>query len=99
MTHAFTDDQIRAAARAARDDHGAALLTTDDIAEIVITGNSAILVLTSDKLAYPVLGQLHARLSAALPNTTVEIRAGNRVHRGGAGFGAGKHIVAVLGGK
>src|SRR6266536_393247 len=42
---------------------------------------------------------MHALLRAALPGKEIELHAGPMVHRGGAGFGVGRHVVAVLGGK
>jgi ATP-binding protein involved in chromosome partitioning len=42
---------------------------------------------------------LHQRLSAHLVGNAVEIRAADVVYRGGNGFGPGKHVIAVLGGK
>lgn len=45
------------------------------------------------------LARVHDRLAESWPDRAIELRAGNVVHRGGRGFGTGKHIVAVLGGK
>ncbi len=39
------------------------------------------------------------RLRTAFPNASLEVRAGSRSYRGGAGFGERKHVLAVLGGK
>ncbi|HEY7296175.1 MAG TPA: P-loop NTPase [Dehalococcoidia bacterium] len=43
--------------------------------------------------------RVHRRLHAAFPAASIEVRAGSRIYRGGAGFGEGKHVLAVLGGK
>jgi ATP-binding protein involved in chromosome partitioning len=45
------------------------------------------------------LRRVYRRLRTAFPNAAIEVRAGSRRYRGGAGFGEGKHVLAVLGGK
>lgn len=45
------------------------------------------------------LRRVYGRLRAAFPQAAIEVRAGSRRYRGGAGFGEGKHVLAVLGGK
>ena len=45
------------------------------------------------------LRRLHRHLQGAFPGARIELRAGSRYFRGGAGFGEGRHVVAVLGGK
>ncbi|HEV8637105.1 MAG TPA: P-loop NTPase [Chloroflexota bacterium] len=45
------------------------------------------------------LAPLHDHLTARFPSAEVELRAPGAVYRGGAGFGTGRHVVAVLGGK
>ena len=46
-----------------------------------------------------VLRSVHAAVAAAFPRRNVEIRTARAVFRGGAGFGEGRHVIAVLGGK
>ncbi len=45
------------------------------------------------------LRRVYRRLRAAFPEAAIEVRAGSRRYRGGAGYGEGKHVLAVLGGK
>lgn len=45
------------------------------------------------------LAPVHARLAAAFPGTEIEVRVDRTIYRGGEGFGDGRHVVAVLGGK
>ncbi|HZU75919.1 MAG TPA: P-loop NTPase [Dehalococcoidia bacterium] len=45
------------------------------------------------------IGALYRYLHARFAEVELEVRAGNRVFRGGAGFGPGRHVVAVVGGK
>ena len=45
------------------------------------------------------LAPAQAHLAAAFPEAEVEVRTPAGVHRGGRGFGEGRHVVAVLGGK
>lgn len=46
-----------------------------------------------------VLRRVYSRLRDAFPGAAIEVRAGSQRYRGGAGFGEGKHVLAVLGGK
>jgi ATP-binding protein involved in chromosome partitioning len=45
------------------------------------------------------LPALHAHLSARFPSAEIDLRSPSARYRGGAGFGPGRHVVAVLGGK
>ena len=45
------------------------------------------------------LAPLHEILREQWPGHEIELRSGNVIHRGGAGFGEGRHIVVILGGK
>src|SRR5688572_8908663 len=45
------------------------------------------------------LAPVYARLAEAFPDTDIEIRVDRTIYRGGEGFGDGRHVVAVLGGK
>ena len=42
---------------------------------------------------------MHAAVAVAFPGRDVEVRAARAIFRGGAGFGDGRHVIAVLGGK
>jgi ATP-binding protein involved in chromosome partitioning len=71
-----------------------------DVSDIEIhDGEWLVVVLGAERVAVPRLARLHAHLRQAFPGVEIEIRSGGRVYRGGAGFGAGRHVVAVLGGK
>jgi ATP-binding protein involved in chromosome partitioning len=74
-------------------------ISADDIAKIVIDDSWIGVVLRVKQISPEVLWALHRRLSTTFPGVTFELRAGGRVFRGGHGFGPGKHMVAVLGGK
>ncbi len=45
------------------------------------------------------LSSVHAAVASAFPGRDVEVRAARAIFRGGAGFGDGRHVIAVLGGK
>lgn len=74
-------------------------LGDEDISEIVTEGSWAAVVLAAEQAPRGVLASLYRHLTEALPAAEIEVRAGTRIYRGGAGFGPGKHVVAVLGGK
>jgi ATP-binding protein involved in chromosome partitioning len=76
-----------------------ATISGDDIGKIVTEGTWAAVVLRVKEVSPDLLAALHRRLSAAFPGFDFELRAGRYVYRGGHGFGRGRHIVAVLGGK
>jgi ATP-binding protein involved in chromosome partitioning len=69
-------------------------ITTIDVEDPWIVVNLAL-----DAPPRALLARVHARLVAAWPHAEIEVRAGGRVFRGGDGFGADKHVLAVLGGK
>jgi ATP-binding protein involved in chromosome partitioning len=76
-----------------------AVLSESDISQIATEGDWVAVVLARDDLPRSRLAAIHRSLSGAFPGADVEIRAGSAVFRGGAGFGTGKHVIAVLGGK
>jgi len=47
----------------------------------------------------PFLARVHGHLAHAFPDIEIEIRSDGRIYRGGEGFGDGRHVVVVLGGK
>jgi ATP-binding protein involved in chromosome partitioning len=65
--------------------------------EHVVTEDGWILAVYNDHRVP--LASAQAHLAAVFPDTEVEVRTPVGVHRGGHGFGAGRHVVAVLGGK
>jgi ATP-binding protein involved in chromosome partitioning len=82
----------------ATDAEGAAIVQADDVANVVVEGDTAIVVLAGDGPGSERLRRLHRQVVAELGGT-VELRTAERVYRGGKGFGEGRHVVAVLGGK
>jgi ATP-binding protein involved in chromosome partitioning len=45
------------------------------------------------------LAQVHEHLTERFPDTEIEVRVDRRIYRGGEGFGDGRHVIVVLGGK
>ncbi|MGI8551146.1 MAG: P-loop NTPase [Dehalococcoidia bacterium] len=78
---------------------GTPMLRDNDITRIMIEPHWVAVVLGREDVSRTQLERIHQHLSEAFPGTEFELRAGSIVHRGGAGFGEGRHIVAVLGGK
>jgi ATP-binding protein involved in chromosome partitioning len=91
---------VRAALLELRWPDGQPLLAADEIAQLVVEEGWIGVVLGKDA---PDLGalreQVYAHLTARFPDATVEVRTGKGVYRGGAGWGRGKHVIVVLGGK
>jgi ATP-binding protein involved in chromosome partitioning len=86
--------------RAALVEGEGAPLSAEDVARVVIEANWAAVQLARDEDATKdLLRRVYARLREAFPDGSFEVRAGSRVFRGGAGFGEGRHVIAVLGGK
>jgi len=99
--HATVDEAaVRQTLLALRQPDGQPLLLAAEIAQVVVEGSWIGVVLGKDA-ATPraLLAGVHAELSAAFPGASVEVRTGGHVERGGAGWGAGKHVLIVLGGK
>jgi ATP-binding protein involved in chromosome partitioning len=91
---------VLAALTTVTDPDGAPLLTADDVAGVVVEGNWLAVVLHKTGAAETeFLARVHGHLTRAFPGAEVELRADGRVYRGGAGFGVGRHVVVVLGGK
>src|SRR5437660_12543883 len=84
---------------AARFDPDDTALKPGEIAEITTEPGWLSVTLAIDAPSRELLERTHARLTAAFPDTNTEIRAGKNIYRGGAGWGEGRHVVAVLGGK
>lgn len=87
------------AALAAQTAEGETLVSPDDVADVVVEGGWAAVVLRREGVSKEFLARLHRHLTQALPEAAFEVRADSQVYRGGAGFGEGKHVLAVLGGK
>jgi ATP-binding protein involved in chromosome partitioning len=65
----------------------------------VRSSGSAVAILGTAGSAGETVRRVHRALVERFPGVQVEVRAGERIFRGGAGFGVGRHVVAVLGGK
>jgi ATP-binding protein involved in chromosome partitioning len=115
MIAAMERAAVRDALLAARDHAGAPVVAPDEIGEIALEGNwigvalgKELSPLQAPRLGGPrppepaersLLATAYEALKARFPEAKVELRAPGTVYRGGAGWGEGKHVVAVLGGK
>ena len=90
---------IRAALASMREPDGSPSLNVDEIADVVLEGEWAAVVIGREEPRKELLARAHAHLTDAFPEVDFEVRAGRRVFRGGRGFGEGRHVVAVIGGK
>jgi ATP-binding protein involved in chromosome partitioning len=81
------------------DADGTPLIAEDQITTIHVESGWISVILTELPLPRQVLSRAHALLSGAWPDCEAEIRCGGRVFRGGYGFGAKRHVIAVIGGK
>jgi Mrp family chromosome partitioning ATPase len=94
--HPITEADVRAAL-ASPHDH--APVQPEEIADIATEPGWLSVTLAIDAPSRQQLRRTHARLVAAFPETDAELRVGKHIYRGGAGWGDGRHVVAVLGGK
>lgn len=69
------------------------------ITSVAVEPGWVLIVLTEEQLPRSILATLHAGIAAAVPDAEIELRSGDRVFRGGDGFGPNRHVIAVLGGK
>ncbi len=90
---------VRAALAAARTAAGLPLAVPDEIGAVVIEGDWVAVVVERQDPSRDFLEDVRLSLASAFPAASVEVRSGHRIHRGGRGFGEGKHVIAVLGGK
>ena len=77
----------------------AGLVAPDEVGQVASEGAWLGVQLGLDRATPDLLRDAHRRLRGAFPGLEVELRTPNRVFRGGAGFGPGRHVVAVIGGK
>ena len=89
---------VRAALTELTGDRGQ-LIAPDDIARVAIEKDWVGVALGKEGVTQGLLTRAYRHLTEAFPGMSVEVRAENRVYRGGAGFGAERHVVAVLSGK
>ena len=94
-----SEQRVRAAIASLTGPDGSPVMAEQDVSGVIIE-HDWIAVLLSDQ-AVPVerLARLHSHLGRVFPGFEIELRAGGRVYRGGAGLGRRRHVVAVLGGK
>ncbi|HVC30707.1 MAG TPA: P-loop NTPase, partial [Steroidobacteraceae bacterium] len=92
-------DAIRASLESIARSGGQTLLSAVDVADVVVEGNWAAVILAREEFSAESLARVYRHLTSAFPHGGFELRAGARIYRGGAGFGEGRHVVAVLGGK
>ncbi|MGB2695251.1 MAG: P-loop NTPase [Dehalococcoidia bacterium] len=90
---------VREALAGLTNERGAPLLAPDEIASVVTEGEWAAVVVSREGAPRELLTRVHRHLRDAFPEATIEVRTDERIYRGGAGFGEGKQVVAVLGGK
>jgi ATP-binding protein involved in chromosome partitioning len=93
------DESVRAAFAAARGAGGEPLLAAAEIARVIVDGSWVCVDLAREAPSRAFLTAVHGVMRSEFPGAEVEVRAGTRIHRGGAGFGKGRHLIAVLGGK
>lgn len=77
----------------------AAHLLDEGICHVDQEGSWLAVTLGSSAVPRARLAAVHAVVHERWPDREIEVRSGNVIHRGGAGFGEGRHIVAILGGK
>jgi ATP-binding protein involved in chromosome partitioning len=75
------------------------VLADGEIAQIVVEDDWVCVALGTAEPTTSLLERVHGQLARALPSAEIEVRAGLLVYRGGFGWKAGGHMVAVLGGK
>jgi ATP-binding protein involved in chromosome partitioning len=99
--HGLVDEAtVRATLSTLTESDGTPLLATSDVADVLVEEGWVAVVLSKARLPREVLGRVHRHLRNAFPNAEVELRAEPGItYRGGAGFGEGRHVVVVLGGK
>jgi ATP-binding protein involved in chromosome partitioning len=92
--------RVRAAVAEVVQEDGTPTIPADQIADVLIQENEWLaVVLGSRPVPRARLARVHAHLHQVFPGVEIEVRAGGRVFRGGAGFGPDRHVLAVLGGK
>src|SRR5581483_2550143 len=92
----ITEADVRGALAGCADDPSA--LEAAAVADVTIAEGWLSVTLAAEPQR-DLLRGTHARLAASFPGTDVEVCAEKAIYRGGAGWGEGRHVVAVLGGK
>ena len=79
---------------------GSPVVTADEVGGVMSEpGWLCVMLRTPEANSTELLAQVHDHLTRAFPDTEVEVRVERRIYRGGEGFGDGRHVVVVLGGK
>jgi ATP-binding protein involved in chromosome partitioning len=90
---------VRALIAALTELDGSPVVPDDQVTGVSLGDGWIVVNLTVAPLPRAKLRRVHTHLKGSFPDAEVEVRAGERVFRGGDGFGAGRHVIAVLGGK
>jgi ATP-binding protein involved in chromosome partitioning len=90
---------VRAAAISLPVPEGTDGLRTEEIADVVVEEGWVGVAVNRAGVSRAFVSDLQRHLAKAFPGVAVEVRAGTHVSRGGEGFGDGRHVLAVLGGK
>ncbi len=78
---------------------GAPLLASHEVANVIIEDGWLAVVIGREGAGNEFLARVYMHLRRTFPDAAIEVRSPDRIYRGGAGFGEGRHVVAVLGGK
>lgn len=93
------EEAVLAALAKLRTSDNARILAPEHIKDIVIEGRWIAVVLDRQESSGAFAAFVHQHLAEVLPGSSVEIRVGSHIFRGGSGFGKERHVIAVLGGK
>lgn len=91
-------ERMRKIVESASDPDGMPLID-GGVSHIDQEGSWLAITLRSSSVPRSRLAAVHAIVREQWPGHDIEIRSGNVTHRGGTGFGEGRHIVVILGGK
>ena len=91
-------ERLRAVLESVWGADGAPLLD-EGVHDIDQEGSWLAITLGSSAVSRSRLADVHDIVREQCPGQDIEIRSGNVIHRGGTGFGEGRHIVVILGGK
>jgi ATP-binding protein involved in chromosome partitioning len=91
---------VVAALASLTDSDGSPLVSAEDVGGVMTEDGWLCILLRKERLnSAELLAPVHARLVQAFPDTEIELRIDRRIYRGGEGFGDGRHVIVVLGGK
>jgi len=90
---------VEAALASLREPDGSPAIEPGEVAQVVAEPGWAAVIIAKQAITQRGLKRAYQALIDAHPDVDFELRADNAVYRGGLGFGAGKHLVAVFGGK